>query len=81
MHAIQKGIKVNEKYNDAEQYAKKIEGISRATNWFETKTKYEGARRLLDQQKKAQTELEYGRRELIIRRMTRLQALYDRDYA
>lgn len=47
MNAIQKGIKFNQKYNDAEQYAKKIEGISRATNWFETKTKYEGAKRLL----------------------------------
>lgn len=34
MNVIQKGIKINEKYNDAEQYAKKIEGISRNTNWF-----------------------------------------------
>lgn len=48
MNAIQKGIKVNQKYNDAEQYAKKIEGISRNTNWFETKAKYEGAKRLLE---------------------------------
>lgn len=62
MDVIQKGIKVNQKYNDAEQYAKKLEGISRTTNWFETKTKYEGAKRMLDEQKKAQTELEYGRR-------------------
>lgn len=78
MNVIQKGIKQAQKYNDAEQYAKKIEGISRNTNWFETKTKYEGAKRLLEQQKKAQTQLEYGRRELMIRRTTRLQALYDR---
>jgi hypothetical protein len=48
MNVIEKGIKVNQKYHDAEQYSKKIEGISRATNWFETKTKYEGARRLIE---------------------------------
>lgn len=48
MNAIEKGIKVNQKYNEAEQYSKKLEGISRATNWFETKTKYEGARRLIE---------------------------------
>jgi hypothetical protein len=48
MNVIEKGIKVNQKYNEAEQYAKKLEGISRATNWFETKTKYEGARRLIE---------------------------------
>lgn len=47
MNVIEKGIKVNQKYSEAEQYAKKLEGISRSTNWFETKTKYEGARRLI----------------------------------
>lgn len=46
MNAIEKGIKINKKYNEAQQYAKKIEGISRTTNWFETKSKYEGAKRL-----------------------------------
>ena len=46
MNVIEKGIKINKKYSEAEQYAKKIEGISRTTNWFETKTKYEGAKRL-----------------------------------
>lgn len=55
MDVIYKGIKMNEKYNDAQQYAKKIEGISRTTNWFETKTKYEGAKRLLEEQKKAKS--------------------------
>ena len=34
MNVIQKGIKDNQKYNEAEQYANKIEGISRNTNWF-----------------------------------------------
>ena len=34
MNVIQKGIKVSQKFNDAEQYAKKMEGISRTTNWF-----------------------------------------------
>lgn len=34
MNVIEKGIKTNQKYNEAEQYAKKIEGISRNTNWF-----------------------------------------------
>ena len=48
MNVIEKGIKVNQKYNEAEQYAKKLEGISRSTNWFETKTKYDGARRLIE---------------------------------
>lgn len=80
MQAIQKGIKVNEKYNDAERYSKKIEGISRTTNWFETKTKYEGARRLIDEQKKANDELQFGRRELMVRRATRLQQLYQKEY-
>jgi hypothetical protein len=47
MNVIQKGIKINQKYHEAEEYAKKIEGISRTTNWFETKTKYEGAKRLI----------------------------------
>ena len=28
MNVIEKGIKTNQKYNDAEQYAKKLEGIS-----------------------------------------------------
>ena len=46
MNVIEKGIKINKKYFEAEQYSKKIEGISRTTNWFETKTKYEGAKRL-----------------------------------
>ncbi len=57
MNVIEKGIKVNQKYHDAEQYAKKIEGISRATNWFETKTKYEGARRLIEDRKLINKEL------------------------
>ena len=48
MDAVQKGIKFNQKYQDAEQYAKKIEGVSRTTNWFESKTKYDGARRLIE---------------------------------
>ena len=51
MNAIEKGIKTNQKYHEAEQYAKKLEGISRATNWFETKTKYDGAKRLIQQNK------------------------------
>lgn len=76
MNVIEKGIKVNQKYNEAEQYAKKLEGISRATNWFETKTKYEGARRLIEQRKLIDKELEFGRRELTIKRLTRLQVLY-----
>lgn len=76
MNVIEKGIKVNQKYNEAEQYSKKLEGISRATNWFETKTKYEGARRLIEQRKLIDKELEFGRRELTIKRLTRLQALY-----
>ncbi len=57
MNVIEKGIKVNQKYHEAEQYAKKIEGISRATNWFETKTKYEGARRLIEDRKLINKEL------------------------
>ncbi len=76
MNVIEKGIKVNQKYNEAEQYAKKLEGISRSTNWFETKTKQEGARRLIEQNKNIDKELEFGRRELTIRRLTRLQTLY-----
>lgn len=40
MEAIYKGIKTNEKYQDAEQYAKKLEGIARSTNWYESKAKY-----------------------------------------
>lgn len=47
MQAIEKGIKANQKYLEAENYSKKLEGISRATNWFESKTKYDGARRLI----------------------------------
>ena len=78
MQAIQKGIKINQKYNEAEQYAKKIEGISRATNWFETKTKYEGAKRLIEDRKLMEKELEFGRRELVLKRTTRLQSLYDK---
>jgi hypothetical protein len=79
MNVIEKGIKVNQKYHDAEQYSKKLEGISRATNWFETKTKYDGAKRILEQDKLIQKELEFSRRELTVRRMTRLQALYEKE--
>jgi hypothetical protein len=57
MNVIEKGIKVNQKYHDAEQYSKKLEGISRATNWFETKTKYDGAKRLIEQNKHIEKEL------------------------
>ena len=57
MNAIEKGIKINQKYDDAEQYSKKLEGISRSTNWFETKTKQEGARRLIEQKNIVQKEL------------------------
>lgn len=78
MNVIEKGIKVNQKYNDAEQYSKKLEGISRATNWFETKTKQDGAKRLVEQKKLMEKELEFGRRELTIRRTTRLQSLYEK---
>jgi hypothetical protein len=35
---------------------------------------------LLDGQKKAESELEYGRLELQVRRSARLQELYDREY-
>lgn len=80
MNVIEKGIKVNQKYNEAEQYAKKLEGISRATNWFETKTKYEGAKRLIEERKIIEKELDFGRRELVIKRSTRLQALYDKEF-
>lgn len=34
MEAIQKGIKINEQYREAEKYAKKLEGIARSTNWY-----------------------------------------------
>ncbi len=34
MNVIEKVIKVNQKYHEAEQYAKKIKDISCATNWF-----------------------------------------------
>ena len=81
MQAIQKGIKTNQKYHEADQYAKKIEGVSRNTTWFETKTKYEGQRRLLDAQKSASLESSYGRREITLRRAARLQALYEREYS
>ena len=57
MNVIEKGIKVNQKYHDAEQYAKKLEGISRTTNWFETKTKYEGEKRIIQQNQQIQKEL------------------------
>jgi hypothetical protein len=80
MNVIEKGIKANQKYHDAEQYSKKIEGISRATNWFETKTKYEGARRLIEERKLIEKELDFGRRELVIKRCTRLQGLYDKEF-
>lgn len=46
MNQIQKGIKTNEKYKEYEDYTKKIEGVSRTTNWFEQKTRQDGAKRL-----------------------------------
>lgn len=57
-----------------------MEGISRATNWFETKTKYEGARRLIDQRKLIDKELDFARRELVVKRSTRLQSLYEQEF-
>ena len=34
MNVIEKNAKLNQKFNEAEKYVKKIQGISRATNWF-----------------------------------------------
>ena len=79
MNVIEKGIRANQKYHEAEQYSKKLEGISRATNWFETKTKYEGARRLIDQRRLIGKELDFARRELVVKRSTPLQALYEQE--
>ncbi len=56
MKAIERGIKINEKYLDAERYSKKMEGIARTTNWFETKVKYEGSKRIIEDQKKKAKE-------------------------
>lgn len=60
MEAIYKGIKANEKIQAAEQYAKKLEGIARSTNWYETKLKYEKARNVIEDRKKVQQELHFG---------------------
>ena len=48
MEAIKKSIKVNEQYKAAEDYVKKIEGVARSTNWYETKVKYEKAKNVIE---------------------------------
>lgn len=76
MEAIYKGIKVNQKFQEAEQYAKKLEGIARTTNWYESKVKYEKARNVIEERKKVQEELHFGEIELKRRRRVKLEELY-----
>ena len=76
MQRIKKNIATNDKYEDAENYSKKLQNIAKDTNWFETQNKFENAYRIKNQQSKTIEELETARRELVISRRAMLKELY-----
>lgn len=71
-----KNIKINEKYEDADNYNKKMQTISKDTTWYESKTKYDNYYKAKNQQTKTAQEVEAARKELTIARRARLQELY-----
>jgi len=77
MQRILKNIKHNEKYEDADNYAKKLENIAKDVNWFETKTKYDSYYKIKNLQAKTASEVEAARQELLIARRARIKGLYE----
>lgn len=64
---------MNEKYHDAEEYSKKLEGIARATNWYESKTKSDKINQNKLLQQKIDSELNHTQSELKMARTIRLK--------
>src|SRR5687768_9042842 len=81
MQRILKNIAINEKYEDADKYAKKLQNIAKDTTWFETKTKYENYYKTKNLQTKTSQEVEQARKELMIARRARLKELYEAEAA
>ena len=71
-----KNIKINEKYEAADNYAKQLQNVSKDTTWYESKTKYDNYYKTKNQQSKTAQEVEAARRELTLARRARLQDLY-----
>ncbi|KAL4503147.1 hypothetical protein ABPG72_014376 [Tetrahymena utriculariae] len=76
---IQRSIKLNEKYQQAEQYSKKLEGISRITNWHETKVKYDNANQNKYARKMIDQEMKYALKEVKMVRNVKLKELYEQE--
>lgn len=77
MQRILKNIEKNKKYEDADNYAKKLENIAKDVNWFETKTKYDNYYKIKNIQNKTSSEVEAARQELLKSRRARIKELYD----
>lgn len=79
MMNIQRTIKTNEKYAQAEQYSKKLEGISRITNWHDSKAKYDNANSNKYANKVINEEMKYALKEIKISRNVKLRELYESE--
>jgi len=77
MQRILKNIAKNEKYEDADNYAKKLQNIAKDVNWFETKTKYDNYYKIKNLQNKTSLEVEAARQELLKSRRARIKELYE----
>jgi len=77
MQRILKNIAKNEKYEDADNYSKKLQNIAKDVNWFETKTKYENYYKIKNLQNKTTLEVEAARQELLKSRRARIKELYE----
>ena len=76
MEAIKRGIKINEKLQEAERYSKQLDGIARITNWHESKMKNQKAKDLQNQKLEMDSFLKSAGEQLKVKRRTRLQLLY-----
>lgn len=79
MQHIQRSIKQGEKYAVAESYSKKLEGISRITNWHETKAKYDQANSNKYAKKMIDQEMKYALKEIKTVRNVKLKQLYEAE--
>ncbi len=77
MQRILKNIAKNEKYKEADQYAKSLDNIAKDVNWYETKTKYESYYRSKNLEKTTSQEVEAARQELLKSRKARIKDLYE----
>ncbi|KAM3146303.1 hypothetical protein pb186bvf_001648 [Paramecium bursaria] len=79
MNQIQRNIKVNNKFMDAEKYDQNLKAISRNTWWHESKSKYDKVNELKYMNKVYSKEVSNAYEELKTRRNTMLKDLYEKE--